>query len=54
MRYGGFEMLYFWYAGFEFQKAWGKGGMQDWAIPQVQKCILTGMPSFYSIAIGHI
>ena len=25
---------FFWYAGFEFQKAGKKGGMQDWAPPR--------------------
>ena len=34
MRYGGFEMPFFRYAGFEFQKAGEKSGMQDWATPR--------------------
>ena len=34
MRYGGFEMLFFRYAGFEFQKAGKKCGMQDWGPPR--------------------
>ena len=34
MRHGGFEMFFFRYAGFEFQKAGKKGGMQDWAHPR--------------------
>ena len=26
-------MYFYWYAGFEFQKAGRKSGMQDWATP---------------------
>ena len=33
MGYGGFEMGFFWYAGYEFQKVVGKRGMRDWATP---------------------
>ena len=33
MGYGGFEMGFFWYAGYEFQKVGGKSGMRDWATP---------------------
>ena len=33
MGYGGFEMFFFWYAGYEFQKVGGKSGMRDWATP---------------------
>ena len=33
MGYGGFEMGFFWYAGYEFQKVGGKSGMRDWAAP---------------------
>ena len=32
MGYGGFEMGFFWYAGYEFQKVGGKSGMRDWAL----------------------
>ena len=33
MGYGGFEMGFFWYAGYEFQKVGEKSGMRDWAPP---------------------
>ena len=33
MGYGGFEMRFFWYAGYEFQKVGKKSGMWDWAPP---------------------
>ena len=33
MGYGGFEMGFFWYAGYEFQKVGGKSGMRDWEPP---------------------
>ena len=35
MGYGGFEM-FFWYAGYEFQKVGGKSGMRDWAHPLLE------------------
>ena len=34
VRYGGFEIFFCWYAGFEFQKAGEKSGMRDWAPPR--------------------
>ena len=46
MGYGGFEMGFFWYAGYEFQKVGGKSGMRDWATPP-------GTPP-YIYAIAHI
>ena len=33
MGYGGFEMGFFWYAGYEFQKVGEKSGMRDWETP---------------------
>ena len=33
MGYGGFEMGFFWYAGYEFQKVGEKSGMRDTAPP---------------------
>ena len=35
MGYGGFEMGFFWYAGYEFQKVGGKSGMRDYAPPPI-------------------
>ena len=35
MGYGGFEMGFFWYAGYEFQKVGEKSGMRDWAPPHL-------------------
>ena len=33
MGYAGFEMGFFWYAGYEFKKVGKKSGMRDWAPP---------------------
>ena len=48
MRYGGFEMPFFRYAGFEFQKAGEKSGMQDWATPRETP------PDRYDYDMGHL
>ena len=46
MGYGGFEMGFFWYAGYEFQKVGEKSGMRDWAPPPPP------LPPYLDIAIS--
>ena len=36
MWYVGFEMGFFWYAGYEFLKVGGQSGMRDWAPPHTE------------------
>ena len=49
MGYVGFEMGFFWYAGYEFQKVGEKSGMRDWAPPSFtpQYYRIHIMPYFY-------
>ena len=51
MGYGGFEMGFFWYAGYEFQKVGGKSGMRDWATPPSLKCEIWNLPTLYKLEI---
>ena len=47
MGYGGFEMGFFWYAGYEFQKVGEKSGMRDWAPPPPSFTPIFGHRYFY-------
>ena len=51
MGYGGFEMGFFWYAGYEFQKVGGKSGMRDWATPPGTPPLRT---AYFCVELIHV